>query len=68
MRRNKILILGRFIGQRIIVNDDLIITIHEVTDKAEGMEVELSFHGPKEKYLIDREEVHNRRKKGLKHD
>ena len=62
------LILKRYVNQRIIVNTDLIINIHEITDKAEGWEVELSFDGPRYKYAIDREEVYLRKIRGVKRD
>ena len=62
------LILGRCIGQKIVINGDLILTILQVNHKSHGLEIELGFEGCKDKYIIDREELHERKQKGLKND
>ena len=60
------LILGRFKGQKIVINGDLIITITGYNEKRTGLEVLLGFEGDLNKYIIDREEIHE--KKRNKHD
>ena len=50
------LTIGRKEGQKIVVNDDLVIEIVHI-DNRYGC-VKISFEGDKDKYTIDRYEIH----------
>ncbi len=56
------LVLGRHQGQRIIINDDLFVTVTSV-DLITGF-VKLGFDGCKFKYTVDRYEVYMRKLRG----
>jgi len=56
------LVLGRHVDQRIIINDDLIIIVTDVC-KNTGF-VKLGFEANKLKYRIDRQEIHMKRLRG----
>ena len=56
------LILGRFRGQKIVINGELTISIQGFREKPTGIEVQLGFDGSVEKYLVDREEIYNKKR------
>jgi sRNA-binding carbon storage regulator CsrA len=62
----KMLILGRRVNEKIIINGDLIITISEFSNFKKT--IKLSFEDPNKKYVIDRLEIHHKKLKGKKTD
>ena len=51
------LVLGRKINQQIIINEELIIMVTDVSYNF----VKLGFIGPKDKFLIDRYEIYEKK-------
>jgi sRNA-binding carbon storage regulator CsrA len=62
----KMLVLGRKLHEKIIINGELIITITQLTQ--DNKMIKLSFEDPNKKYVIDRMEVHHKKLKGKKPD
>lgn len=60
------LVLGRKLHEKIIINGELIITITQLTQ--DNKMIKLSFEDPNKKYVIDRMEVHHKKLKGKKPD
>lgn len=54
LRRNKLLVLGRETGGKIIINEELIIEVVAIYKDF----VKLGFTGQKNKYIIDRIEIY----------
>jgi len=55
------LVLGRNVGEKIIVNEDLIIYVSSITNRNGRMQVKLAFESSKEKYIVDRYEIFERK-------
>lgn len=61
------LVLSRNLGEKLVINDDLIITIEKVYLMNGRYQVHLSFDGAKEKYQIVRAELIDPAKKMTPH-
>ncbi len=62
----KMLVLGRRLREKIIINGELIITITQLCQ--DNKMIKLSFEDPNKKYVIDRLEIHHKKLKGKKTD
>lgn len=64
-KESKILILARRKGQRIMINEDIEIVIHDVDETKQPIQIKVGIQAPMN-YVIDREEIYLKKKKEKK--